>query len=529
MRRRLDLIGRSKRLIGVTLACMLTASVMLGLAGCAPESGPPKVQLGDTVITGVNETNGIAAFLGLPFAEPPVGEGRWARPVLWQPDGQSIDGSTFAPACMQTDSGVEWYRGMMARVGIDPNLMIAPEYSEDCLYLNVWTDLEADEPLPVMIYIHGGGNTGGWSYEPNYHGEQLAQQGMVVVSVAYRLGIFGWLNHPEMSIKNPALHDLAASLAWVHEHIAAFGGDPDRITVSGESAGADNAIHLAISPLSEGRIRRLIHQSGGWSFDEGPDTRAAEVHALEFQQALLGGSGSLEALRAVPSAQLLEAAGEVYSSFYFDPVQDPESLPETLPELSVSGSLPAIDVILGTNLNEALMYIPPGSTPLEYFGGRLSEAAIETIFDGFPDEMPVLDQMDRVGTGIEYLCPSIALASAIDEAGGRAWVYRFDRTRPGFEPIGAYHGAELPYMFDQHDDWLPTTEVDRRITEEMVAHWSAFVRQGDPESGTAPIWPQWQSSDPQMILYGDSTGSSLHPDLAFCERLRFSYLSASAE
>jgi para-nitrobenzyl esterase len=520
MRRRLDLIGQFKRLMGVMLACMLMASVMLGLPGCEPESGLPKVQLGDTVMTGVYEANGIAAFLGLPFAEPPVGERRWARPLPWRPDGQAIDASTFAPACMQTDSGVEWYRGMMARVGIDPNLMVAPEYSEDCLYLNVWTDLEAEEPLPVMIYIHGGGNTGGWSYEPNYHGEQLAQQGMVVVSVAYRLGIFGWLNHPEMSIKNPALHDLATSLAWVHEHIAAFGGDPDRITVAGESAGADNAIHLAISPLSQGRIRRLIHQSGGWSFDEGPDTRAAEVHALAFQQALLGESGTLAALRELSASELLDAAGAVYSSFYFDPVQDSESLPETLPELSYRGSLPAIDIILGTNLNEALMYIPPESTPTEYFGGRLSGEAIEKIFGLFPDDTPVLEQMDRVGTGIEYLCPTLALASAIDEVGGHAWVYRFDRVRPGFEAIGAYHGAELPYMFDQHDDWLPSEEIDKRLTDEMVTHWSAFIRNGDPSSDGARPWPRWRASDGYMMRYGDEASSEPHPDRVFCDAIR---------
>ena len=161
MRRRDNLVFRSSGSVHVFLAGTLVITGMLGLAGCGTEPGSPSVQLGDTVMTGVYETNGIAAFLGLPFAEPPVGERRWARPVPWQPAGQSIDASTFAPACMQTDSGVEWYRGMMARVGIDPNLMVAPEYSEDCLYLNVWTDLEAEEPLPVMIYIHGGGNTGG--------------------------------------------------------------------------------------------------------------------------------------------------------------------------------------------------------------------------------------------------------------------------------------------------------------------------------------------------------------------------------
>jgi len=166
------------------------------------------------------------------------------------------------------------------------------------------------------------------------------------------------------------------------------------------------------------------------------------------------------------------------------------------------------------------MYIPPESTPTEYFGGRLSGEAIEKIFGLFPDDTPVLEQMDRVGTGIEYLCPSLALASAIDEVGGHAWVYRFDRVRPGFEPIGAYHGAELPYMFDQHDDWLPSEEIDKRLTDEMVTHWSAFIRNGDPSSdGTLP-WPRWRASDGYMMRYGDETSSEPHPDRAFCDAIR---------
>jgi para-nitrobenzyl esterase len=151
---------------------------------------------------------------------------------------------------------------------------------------------------------------------------------------------------------------------------------------------------------------------------------------------------------------------------------------------------------------------------------------IEKIFDEFPDELPAVDQIDRVGTGIDFLCPSLALASALDKAGARAWVYRFDRVRQGFESIGAYHGAELPYMFNQHDDWLPTEEVDRRLTKEMVAHWSAFVRRGDPNSESAPLWPQWRAGDSQIIRYGDTTTYGTHPDLAFCEGLRAQYLSA---
>ena len=128
--------------------------------------------------------------------------------------------------------------------------------------------------------------------------------------------------------------------------------------------------------------------------------------------------------------------------------------------------------------------------------------------------------MDRVGTGIEYLCPSLALASAIDEVGGHAWVYRFDRVRPGFEPIGAYHGAELPYMFEQHDDWLPSEEIDERLTDEMVTHWSAFIRKGDPSSDGARPWPRWRASDGYMMRYGDETSSEPHPDRAFCDAIR---------
>lgn len=525
MRCRDDLVFGSSRCARALLAGMLTISGILGLAGCGTEPGSPSVQLGNTVVTGVSEANGITAFLGLPFAAPPVGELRWGKPQRWQPDGMPIDGTQFAPACMQTSSGVDWYRGMMARVGIDPNLMVAPEYSEDCLYLNVWTDLEAEAPLPVMIYIHGGSNTGGWSYEPNYHGEKLAQQGMIVVTVAYRLGVFGWLSHPDMHIKNPALHDLAASLAWVHEHIAAFGGDPSRITIVGESAGADNAIHLAISPLSQGRATRLIHQSGGWSFDEDPDTAEAERRGLVLQELLVGEEGSFAALKAIAAEEILAAVPEVYGGFYFDPVVDPESLPDTLPQLSESGRLPVLEMIIGTNLNEALMYVPEGATPDSYFGGRLSQSTIEAIFAELPSDMPLVDQIDRVGTGIEYLCPSLGLASTVDDVGGRAWVYRFDRVRPGFDAIGAYHGAELPYMFDQHDAWLPQEDTDQHITRDMVAHWSAFVRAGDPSTEAAPAWPQWRTGVGQMLRYGDQTLAGAHPDATYCDRLRDHYLS----
>ncbi len=220
-----------------------------------------KISLGDRQLIGKFERNGVAAFLGVPYAKPPIGELRWHAPEPLTLSTEPIDATKFAPACMQTGSGLGWYHRMMQRVGVNPLLMSAPAYSEDCLYLNIWTNLTASALKPVLIFIHGGSNTGGWSYEPNYIGSALASRDLVVVTLAYRLGIFGWLSHPDMPVQNLGLYDLASGLDWVTNHIHAFGGDPTRITLFGESAGAANALNLAISPLNSHRIGQVIHSS----------------------------------------------------------------------------------------------------------------------------------------------------------------------------------------------------------------------------------------------------------------------------
>ena len=218
---------------------LLSAAVMFLMAcsedqSTATTANQPQVMLGGSLVTGLRESNGVEAFLGLPFAEPPVAELRWQKPIPWQASDEAIDATRFAPACMQNGSGLAWYHGMMGRVGVDPELMEGPDYSEDCLYLNVWSDLDDAEAKPVLIFIHGGSNTGGWSYEPNYHGEVLAKQGVVVVTVAYRLGVFGWLSHPNLDVQNAGLHDLGVALDWVVENIGAFGAIP-RASPSRES------------------------------------------------------------------------------------------------------------------------------------------------------------------------------------------------------------------------------------------------------------------------------------------------------
>ena len=485
----------------------------------APALQAPNVTVGATVLTGTRDEGGTAAFLGIPFALPPVGDARWRPPMPRPFDGGVLDATAFAPACLQSGSGLSWYHGMMARVGVDPSLMAAPAYSEDCLYLNIWTDGSLPGPKPVLLFIHGGSNTGGWSYEPNYHGGPLARQGTVVVTVAYRLGVFGWMNHPDMGFANLGLHDLALALEWVHQHIGAFGGDPGRITVSGESAGAANALHLAISPLSRGRIRGVIHQSGGWPVTGGPTPDQAAARALALQQQLLGADGSLEKLRALSAEALIAATPEVYRGIRFGALQDDESLPRTLQQQVMDGDLPPLDIIIGSNANESLMYIRPGDTAAAYLKDRLPEERWPTVLGSFEDDASEQSILDRLGTGLTFLCPSLTLADAISRAGGNAWVYRFDRVRPGFATIGAYHGAELPYVFDRHDDWLPTEPVDRALTATLIDYWRAFVARADPNNPGTLHWPVWETERQQAVIFSDASSVMTHPDLAFCELL----------
>ncbi|MEL0192176.1 MAG: carboxylesterase family protein [Halieaceae bacterium] len=501
------------------LSCCGIFWVLLCIALHSSASEEPQVKVRDTLFVGQRDSEGVESFRGIPFALPPVGDRRWRRPIPWQGEGGSYDATEFAPACMQTGSGLAWYHGMMRRVGVDPSNMEGPRYSEDCLYLNIWTDLDAEGKRPVLIFIHGGSNTGGWSYEPNYHGESLVRRNVVVVTVAYRLGVFGWLSHPDMEARNLALYDLALSLDWVYQHIADFGGDPNRITVSGESAGATNALHLAISPLSKGRVNQVIHQSGGWPLDDSPDPVEATARGLELASKVLNGQTDLNALRRAPPERVMEAAGAVYADFYFDPIEDPTSLPVTLEAMAKSGNFPALPMMIGTNADERLMYLTADGTLEQLLTtrvGPVQRAQVVSHLSGLDDEW---QQRNYLGTGLDFLCPSLELASLIEKNGGQAWVYRFDRVRPGFDPIGAYHGAELPYVFDRHDDWLPSSEVDDHLTELMLDYWTSFITGGQPTSEQGGHWPEWSTAQ-RTALFNDGVSFTEHPDLKLCRLIR---------
>jgi len=503
------------------------------LVSCDSATQKPSVEASGTRYLGIEQGSGVQAFLGIPFAEPPVNELRWERPVPIQGSLDEVDATQFKPACMQTGSGLAWYHGMMSRVGVDPSLMEGPEYSEDCLYLNVWTAGDQSELKPVLVFIHGGSNTGGWSYEPNYHGHALAERGVVVVTVAYRLGIFGWLSHPDMAIRNPGLHDLIVALDWVNANIGAFGGDPNRVVVSGESAGADNALHLALAPAMAGKLAGVIHQSAGWSVTSTlkPEDGFALGEALAEYH--LGADGTFADLKQISAAELLDSQIDVFSGHYFSPIPDPETLPVSLEQTVAGDSLPVLNLIIGSNRNESLMYIPDGAVLTNYLEGYFPPENWEDIKAILGGDLSELAQMDRLRSAVQYTCPSLALAQATQEAGGAAYVYRFDRVRKGFDAIGAYHGAELPYVFDTHDPWMPTSAVDLKITDAVVDYWVAFLTSSSPnesQSGDSEItdatWPAWTQQQ-QALVIADEVSIQTHPDAALCEFLNAAQVASA--
>lgn len=501
--------------------------IALAFASCTPAGpGRPVATTAGSVIHGTWTGGGdIAAFLGIPFAAPPVASNRWKEPGP-APRVPELDASRYAPGCMQGPHMVEWYKDLVADFGGDPDTFPVPEFSEDCLYLNLWTPrLEKDAGLPVMVWIHGGAHRGGWSYEPNYLGEPLAQQGVVVVSIAYRLDVFGFFSHPELDVSNFGLLDQVAALRWVRDNVSAFGGDKDNITVFGESAGAASIGFLLASPLAEGLFRRAIHQSAGYELVNF-DTRAEYLEqgaALERQVLKPRNQSGIDALREIAAGELLVAAENVFADYRPDIVVDGRTVTEVLRRSLDHDRLQPVDLLIGSNADEWLMYLDESSAERELVS-RLEAykpANREAVLEELGYESTAVRKLDRLVTAHEFVCPSLLLATNLQQKRKNAFVYYFDRVRPGEKSaaLGAYHGAEIPYVFDRHDEWLPTADLDREIGRKMMEYWVSFARTGSPNADGLPEWPSFEPSSASTLEIGDTVRSTRHPEATLCEVL----------
>jgi para-nitrobenzyl esterase len=462
---------------------------------------------GGEITDAVADAAGVRTFKGIPYAAPPVGDLRWKPPAplaAWEGARKADD---WGPHCMQS-----------GRLGdIDPYNRLM---SEDCLYLNVWTPAKsADEKLPVMVWIHGGSNNVGAGSEPVYGGANLARKGVIVVTINYRLDVFGFLAHPELTKESAAnasgnygLLDQIASLKWVQSNIAGFGGDPARVTVFGESAGAFDISLLMASPLAKGLFARAIGESGGAMTPIpgfGPMLLAKnEANGLKFAAAL--GVSSIADLRAKPAEEILQAAIQNPTVFGLG-VVDGYVVPEYPAKVFAAGKQDHIPLLVGWNADEGTLFTARGFKWGE--GQPTYPERIKTLFKDAADKVLALYPP---GETLEDGKASFAALHGDEIIGYGTWawaeraaasgaspVYRYYFTRrpPGAPELsvnplaapGVYHSAELYYALNnlQVRDF-PWEADDRRLADAMSSYWVNFAKTGNPNGDGLPLWPVYK-------------------------------------
>jgi para-nitrobenzyl esterase len=509
--------GRIRR---VRMRAGILGCLALALAGSAPAlAGPaagaatgPEVVLGDARLHGLALAGGVDAWLGVPYAAPAVGERRWHVSTLSHLHG-TIDATRFGAACPQGDSTTSWYRKLALAMGSDAEAVPpAPATSEDCLFLNVWAPRRAagSPGLPVMVWIHGGSNTSGYGHEPDYRGARLAGKGVVVVSINYRLGALGFFAHPslnDVSLGRQGLSDQITALRWVRDHAAAFGGDPDRVTLFGESAGATDIVALMHMPVARGLFARAIVESGYLPDDALATPTAATRAALDLFA------------RDVPAAALAQRSAGDLVHLQADRRKGQFAAP--LVPADVAFRVP---LLIGSNADEFRMYLPAdpatrGAGEAQTLVGMARGGDVAHLLQRLSNDPAT--RADLVAAAPAFHCPAAALAGETGAAGLGAWVYRFDRVRPGHHGLGAYHGAEIPYVFGTGAAWLPAEAADRALSDMMMRYWVNFARTGDPNGAGLPRWPRWPAHADDIaavpaLHFGATVRSAPVPDLALC-------------
>jgi len=493
------------------------------LAAVTGVTAAPRVDVRGTALDGRWSTiePAVAEFRGVPYAQPPVGARRFRLPMPWLPEPGIRVAREFPAGCFQDDYNTRWYRQVGAYFNASPERFQDPPFSEDCLYLNVWSPHpDSTARLPVLVWFHGGSNKAGWSFEPNYNGAHLAARGQIlVVTVGYRLGVFGFLANPFTSGKDAAtnlgLADQIEALRYVRRSIASFGGDPTRVTIAGESAGGADVLALLASPAARGLYRRAILQSGGYSLRGAPTLNDVRTAAGRLASAVR--SSSLSQLQAVSAAEFFASGQRELHGQQFLPIVDGRTLNET-PAMRLRRGL-SVDVLVGSNANESLLYVDDNAESLDQMIEALPAEARAELGTWARSAGSVRAAQDRLGSFIDMGC-SAQLTAASVRLPHHAYLYRFTRVRRGAAEagLGAYHGAEIPYVFGTHDDWLPTDQTDRELGLHMLDAWASFVSSGQPNGKGVRAWPAYTADSPRAIEWGDTVRVIEPPDHALCAR-----------
>ena len=484
------------------------------------------VRLDTGLVSGVaGRASDVHVFKGIPFATPPLGRLRWAAPksvAHWEGVRHA---DTFGAMCMQGPPGGRG-RGESA-----------DGMNEDCLYLNVWTAARAaNDKRPVLVWLHPGGFNSGAGSQPGFDGENLAKKGLVVVTVNYRLGVFGFFAHPELTQEtdrhasgNYGLMDQVAALQWVQKNIAQFGGDPRRVTIDGDSAGAMSVGDLMASPLGKGIFQRAIAESASYlGLSVNPMRKLADAEQAGKKAAEAMGVSTLAELRARPAEEILaklRSAGGVIIDGWF--------LPENPATTFAEGRQNDVPLLVGSNQDEGTFFIQAGSADrfLEQVHRRFGDLT-DTFLKLYPagsDEEAAASQLAAFRDELGFVMRKWAHMEA-RTGKSKTYLYYFTHEPPlpqgaprGGRGSGATHGAEAPYVFGNLVGNRPWTEVDHQLADTISSYWVNFATTGDPNGKGLPHWPNYdeKKSDRAMVL-GDAVEVGPAPNqsqLAFYEAL----------
>jgi len=480
----------------------------------APAADPPgQVQTDKGAVVGQSDGT-ITAFLGVPYAAPPLGQLRWRPPQPHAAWSEPFSATALGPACAQSEGGI-------GQTG---------PFSEDCLTVNVWTPRTgAAAKAPVMVFIHGGFFVHGSSNQDTYDGRALAAQGVVMVSMNYRLGALGFLAHPALTAEdehassgNTALLDQREALRWVQTNIAAFGGDPSNVTVFGESAGAMTICALVVSPLGSGLFHRAIGESGSCAIFTTPlhaTTASAGAESLGVAVAAALGcdtaSDVLGCMRGKSADEVIAAAPMSLNGVSLQPNIDGYVLPEAPSAALAAGRVNPLDgMIGGTNQDEATLFTRALviDTEAQY------EVAVTRLLPSFAADALALypaaafptpkDAYNTLFTDVIFVCPIRGQLRGIAARGTSAYLYQLTRPTRSDE-LGVYHGSELPFVFGNLSLSSGMSAADRAFSNQVIGYWTRFAATGDPNGASATPWaPHTAASDAYLDLGAQITAAT---------------------
>lgn len=482
------------------LRALLAVAALAAVAPAFAQSAPV-VAAPSGAVSGTDEGD-IRVFKGIPYAVPPVGAMRWRPPAPMQPWKTVRAATTFGPACVQPQTKTP--------VSVYSPATPMP-VSEDCLTLNIWAPKTAKN-APVFVWIHGGALVGGSSREPMYDGRKLAERGVIVVSINYRLGVLGYLAHPKLTAESPqrvsgnyGLLDQIAALGWIRYNIAAFGGDRNNVTIAGESAGGLSVMYLMESPLARGLFHKAIAQSAYMISMPELKKSAFGMPSAEAAGQMLGSglqAPDLAALRGMDAQAITDAAAKLGWSPWG--VVDGMVLPGQMTATFDAGKQAPVPLLAGFNQGEirSLMILAPKPPATADAYDKAIRDRYGDLADAFLKLYPAADYKESILAATRdalYGWTAERLARKQRAIGQPAYLYMFDHGYPAMDAAGlhAFHASELPYVFGTIDTtpplWpkIPATAQERALSDAMLDYWASFARTGKPLAANGPAWPAY--------------------------------------